>query len=50
MTRKKKKEVRRQVKANYNYVQSVWSAELGRNVHLARITVRGKGAMEENSC
>lgn len=46
----KKKEGRRRVKANYNYVLSLSSAELGRNLHLARITERGKGVMEENGC
>lgn len=48
--KKKEKEGRRRVKANYNYVLSLSSAELGRNLHLARITERGKGVMEENSC
>lgn len=48
--KKKKKEGRRRVKANYNYVLSLSSAELGRNLHLARITERGKGVMEENGC
>ena len=37
-------------KANYNDVLSLSSAELGRNLHLARITERGKGVMEENGC
>lgn len=36
--KKRKKEERRKVKANYNYVLSLSSAELGRNLHLARIT------------
>lgn len=38
------------VKANYNLVLSLNSAELGRNLHLARITQRGKGGTQENSC
>lgn len=48
--RRKKEEGRRRVKANYNYVLSLSSAELGRNLHLARITERGNGVMEENGC
>lgn len=50
MRRRRKKKGGRRVKANYNYVLSLSSAELGRNLHLARITELGKGLKEENSC
>lgn len=52
LRRKKEEEEeerRRRVKANYNCVLSRSSAELGRNLHLARITEQGNGGLEENS-
>lgn len=48
--KKKKVKERREVEANYNDVLSLSSAELGRNVHLVRITEQGKGGTEEKSC